>query len=364
MSKTKIEWSEEVWNPATGCTKVSQGCKNCYAETLTQRYAGRPGWPTEFKPWTPANAAENVVLHPSRLEDPFKWKTPRRVFVNSMSDLFHEEIPDEFIDKVFAVMALTPQHTYQVLTKRPERMRAYMTKERTAHFDDGTPVTPRNPYHSADFVLWAETAITENAAWPIRKAMDDFPNAHEWDWPLPNVWLGVTVENQRWADERIPILLDTPAAVRFVSAEPLLGPVDLTNINWTARLLGHAKKLRDSMASDNEHRDVAEEIVASIEHDGHDHPALLNALTGWRTDGEDVISDFYNDPYGRTLNWVIVGGESGSKHRPFDPDWARSIVSQCKNAGVAAFVKQLGGFRPGNALEDLPEDLRVREFPR
>src|SRR3990167_6818217 len=104
---SKIEWTNETWNPTTGCTKVSPGCAHCYAETLTQRYAGRPGWPVEFLPWTPANAAENVVLHPDRLEAPFSWKTPRRVFVNSMSDLFHEEIPDEFIDRCFAVMGDT-----------------------------------------------------------------------------------------------------------------------------------------------------------------------------------------------------------------------------------------------------------------
>ena len=126
MSKSKIEWTDATWNCVTGCSKVSPGCAHCYAEALSKRYVGANGWPAEFKPWTPDNAAENVVLHPDRLEAPLKWRTPRRVFVNSMSDLFHEQVPDEFIDKVFAVMALTPQHTYQVLTKRPERMREYM----------------------------------------------------------------------------------------------------------------------------------------------------------------------------------------------------------------------------------------------
>src|SRR5688572_30394535 len=216
MSGTSnIEWTDTTWNPTTGCSKVSPGCAHCYAETLTQRYAGAKGWPAEFKPWTPANAAENVVLHPSRLEDPFKWRTPRRVFVNSMSDLFHEEIPDEFIDRVFAVMALTPQHQYQVLTKRPERMRTYMTKERPVRFEDGTLI-PKH-YTSADHVLWEGQDGVK-----IPLGVD--PRLYElsgdtMDWPLPNVWLGVTVENQRWADERIPILLDTPAAVHFLSCE-------------------------------------------------------------------------------------------------------------------------------------------------
>ena len=259
---------------------VSQGCKNCYAQSLTKRFAGRPSWPAEFKPWTPANAAENVVLHPDRLEAPFSWRTPRRVFVNSMSDLFHEEIPDDFIDQVFAVMALTPQHQYQVLTKRPERMQAYLMTEFVS-------------------VRWENAAAEMIHDWPGMLAD-----------PLPNVWLGVTVENQRWADHRIPILLDTPAAVRFVSAEPLLGPLDFRR--WvTVNGNGRYGRLYDFMA----------------------------------------------------VNWIIVGGESGPKHRFFDPEWARTIVNLCAETKTACFVKQLGGARPGNRLDDLPEDLRVREFP-
>ena len=285
---SKIEWTNETWNPTTGCTKVSPGCAHCYAESLTKRYAGAPGWPAEFKPWTPGNAAENVVLHPDRLDAPLRWKTPRMVFVDSMSDLFHENIPDDYIDKVFAVMALTPQHTYQVLTKRPERMREYMHIEAQAGLRVEELLDQR----------WAEKNDK-----PIRLS----PMQTE-AWPLPNVWLGVTVENQHWADVRIPILLDTPAAVRFVSAEPLLGPVDL-------------------------------------EH-------YLHASWGPNED--------------ERLDWVIVGGESGPKHRLFNPEWARSIVMQCSEGwyDVACFVKQLGGLRPGNKLEDLPPDLRVREFPR
>jgi len=278
-TKSNIEWTDTTWNPSTGCSKVSPGCAHCYAETLTARYAGSPGWPAEFKPWTPANAAENVVLHPDRLEAPFSWKTPRRVFVDSMSDLFHENIMYEFRALVFDVMRLAQQHQFQVLTKRPAIMREFVKayKAETGHG------------------------------------------------PLPNVWLGVTVENQRWADERIPILLDTPAAVRFVSAEPLLGPVALDPA-WLHMILSKRTGKRCTCGQTFMHRDDC---------------------ATWE----------------QTLDWVIVGGESGPKHRVFDPAWARSIVAQCAEAGVACFVKQLGGARPGTALEDLPEDLRVREYP-
>ena len=292
MSPSKIEWTNETWNPTTGCTKVSPGCAHCYAESLTKRYAGAPGWPAEFKPWTPANAAENVVLHPDRLDAPLRWKTPRMVFVDSMSDLFHENIPDDYIDKIFAVMALTPPHTYQVLTKRPERMREYMA---------GVP----------------------NAR--VAEAVMAFGAPYGVNWPLPNVWLGVTVENQRWADERIPILLSTPAAVHFLSCEPLLGPISLVRIG------GLQGPYDDWLRGE-----VREVIMGE----------------------EGVYARF------KGLQWVIVGGESGPKHRPFNPDWARGIVEQCSNAEVACFVKQMGGARPGTKLEDLPEDLRVREFPR
>lgn len=189
---TSIEWTDDVWNPVTGCTKVSRGCKNCYAETWAGRRIGQ--W--KDRPFT------DVRCHPERLDQPLRWRKSRRVFVNSMSDLFHEDVPDEFIDKVFGVMALAPLHTFQVLTKRPERARAYLTAR-----NDPTGVLP------------------------IRRASSEFMAAaghptEPWSMPLANVWLGVSVEDQATADERIPLLLDTPAAVRFVSYEPALGPVD------------------------------------------------------------------------------------------------------------------------------------------
>jgi protein gp37 len=181
MSDTSaIEWTDATWNPVTGCSKVSPGCANCYAETLSLRF----GW--SKKPWTPANAADNVVLHPERLLLPTQWRHPRRVFVNSMSDLFHELVPDPYIRQVFDVMATCPQHEFQVLTKRPHRMREL------------------------------------HRLWTDRHGI------------LPNVWLGTSIENDRWVG-RADDLRETPAAVRFISAEPLLGPLpslELAEIDW------------------------------------------------------------------------------------------------------------------------------------
>jgi protein gp37 len=180
--KSAIEWTDATWNPVTGCSKVSPGCAHCYAERLSLRFG------QSKVPWTPQNAPANVKLHLERLRVPLSWRTPRRVFVNSMSDLWHELVPDEYIDAVFEVMALTPRHEFQILTKRPERM-----------------------------VEWLEGP---GARWPRE--------------PLPNVWLGVSIENDRWVG-RADLLRRTPAAVRFISAEPLLGPLpslDFAGIDW------------------------------------------------------------------------------------------------------------------------------------
>ena len=186
--RSAIEWTDASWNPVTGCSKVSPGCANCYAETLSLRF-GRSA-----KPWTPANAAENVVLHPERLGIPLRWRKPRRVFVNSMSDLFHELVPYAYVGRVFEVIARCPQHTFQVLTKRPERM---------------------------SYVLGPRGCGFYAVAGPV-------------PCPQPNVWLGTSIENDRWV-ARADALRMTAAAVRFISAEPLLGPLpslDLTGIDW------------------------------------------------------------------------------------------------------------------------------------
>lgn len=285
--RTNISWADSTWNPVTGCSHVSPGCEHCYAEALSLRF----GWST--MPWTANHAKENVVLHPERLDQPLRWKKPRRVFVNSMSDLFHEQVPDNFIDQVFSMMAQTPQHSYLILTKRPERMRTYIAgaSSRVRHL--APPLLPEG---------WYE--------------------AKNWRWPLEGVWLGVSVEDQRRADERIPLLLETPAAVRFLSCEPLLGEVDLT-------------------------------ALPLIKPEPPNGPGVwLNALTGIVAGPDDVL---------RHLDWVICGGESGPKFRPMDMDWARAIRDQCIRAGVPFFFKQTSGPRP--SMNPMLDGVMYHGFP-
>lgn len=182
--KSAIEWTDATWNPVTGCVEVSEGCDHCYARTFAERWRGIAGHPYE--------QGFDVTLWPGRLEQPAKWKQPRRVFVNSMSDLFHDAVPDSFIAEVFGVMARASHHQFQILTKRPGRMASLLAR--------------------SGFV--AQIAC---------QAQDSI-------WPLPNVWLGTSVENQRWARVRIPKLLQAPASVRFLSCEPLLGAIDLRGL--------------------------------------------------------------------------------------------------------------------------------------
>ena len=267
---SKIEWTDATWNAVTGCTRVSEGCRNCYIErTPAFRIAGR-----KFE-----HGTTGVQLHPDRLDQPLKWKKPRRIFVNSLSDLFHEDVPDEFILECLTVMAIAKHHTFQVLTKRPERMRSLLSK-----------------WSAEDIYLYWHSFSGEPR------------EVHSW--PLHNVWLGVSIESQATADERIPLLLQTPAAVRFVSAEPLLGPVDLTRI--------------DGAALDPEAKGIH-----------------LNALTG----GCETETPWH-------LNWVIAGGESGPGARPMHQDWARSIRDQCQAAGVPFFFKQWGEWA---AMSQMPD---------
>lgn len=223
--KSLIEWTDATWNPVTGCSKVSPGCAYCYAERLSLRFG------TSRAPWTPANAQINVVLHPDRLTVPLGWKSPRKIFVNSMSDLWHPLVPPDFIDQVFSTMQAADQHVYQILTKRPELMES-----------------------------WFEGPGSRWAAAP-----------------LANVWLGTSIENDRWV-ARADHLRATPAAVRFISAEPLLGPLPSLNL--------------------------------------------------------------------ADIDWLIVGGESGSNHRPIDEAWVRSLRDMADEAGTAFFFKQWGGRTP------------------
>jgi len=247
-NESGIEWTEQTWNPMTGCTKVSPGCKHCYAETMAKRLKamGAPGYERGFK----------LSLHPERLQQPLQRRKSTTYFVNSMSDLFHKDVPDAFLNRIFDVIDSTPQHTYQVLTKRAERLPEYFSR-RTCP---------------------------------------------------PNMWLGVSVENRKHGLPRIELLRKVKAKVRFLSVEPLLEDLGMLNL--------------------------------------------------------------------RDIHWVIVGGESGPKARPMKLDWAESVLQQARQAGAAAFMKQVGTWpigpdgerlrtstRKGGAMEDWPLNLRLREMP-
>lgn len=358
--KTGIEWTNATWNPVRGCSRISEGCRGCYAERDAARfsasglpYEGLAAFVTRPDGSKEARWTGEVRLIEKHLTDPLRWKRPRKIFVNSMSDLFHEKVPDEWIDRIFAVMALSPQHIFQVLTKRPERMREYLT----AHTTDWE--TGHACGRIAEII---ETMRRDDR--PIGPLPHLEPGA-PW-WPLANVWLGVSCEDQATADERIPLLLDTPAAVRFISAEPLLGPIDLTR--WT-RIAWQCSYCRAFFAGAYKRvcPDCGRELGLTGSH----------AFNGRHTHrGSDI---------GSGLDWIIVGGESGPQARPFWIDWARSIIAQCKTAGVSCFVKQLGsnprmagdlvapGLRAmpplhlrdkkGGDWSEWPEDLRIREFP-
>lgn len=308
--KSAIEWTDATWNPLLGCSKVSAGCQQCYAVKTSYRLeamgkASHRGLTIKRSDGS-LNWSGEVRLLEERLDLPLTWRKPRRVFVNSMSDLFHETVPDEFIDRVFATMALARQHTFQLLTKRPERMLAWMRQECSL----GTVL-----HH------WKTWKPGQNT------------------WPLPNVWLGVSAENQATLDARVPLLLQTPAAVRFVSFEPLLGRINAT------RYLEPDLPIWPEMAVPTPGRDYAEPLG-----DG-----------GWvirrRSKGPHCFETWVPP-----IQWAIVGCESGPCARPMHEDWVRQIRDQCRDAGVALFYKQ--AMRDGKLLH-MPElDGRVwAEFP-
>jgi protein gp37 len=294
-AKTDIEWTDSSWNPVTGCTKVSPGCDHCYAEGIAHRFAGTAAYPNGF----------DVTLRPERLDQPLRWKRSRRIFVNSMSDLFHDRVPGESIAQVFGVMAVAGSrwytgyspgkgyygwtnphgpHIFQILTKRPGRMRSLLTSDQFR-----TRVAAHAFRYATDRVNAG--ALADQIEFGAK-------------WPLPGVWLGVSAEDQRWANVRIPVLLDTPAAVRFVSLEPLLGPIDM----WGPLV------------------------------DGWHRPRINYWLVG--------KPDFTGPDGGLEvrprLDWVIVGGESGAGARPMRTEWATTIRDQCAASGVAFHFKQAG----------------------
>ncbi len=292
---TGIEWTGSVWNPTTGCDRISDGCDHCYALTMAKRLKamGQAKYQNDGDPRT-SGPGFGLALHEDALTVPLRWRKPQRVFVNSMSDLGHARIPPEFLARVWAVMASTPQHTYQILSKRPERLHSLLAsgdKWRELLYEAAT---------------WAAFDLSFSV--PVER----FTEMRRWiygtgHWPevvppLPNVWLGTSIELDRYC-RRADDLRETPAAVRFLSLEPLLGPL----------------------------------------------PSL--DLAG--------------------IGWVIIGGESGGGARPLDLGWVRDLIAQCRDAGCAVFIKQLGSVvgrqigagAHGAGWDAWPADLRIREFP-
>lgn len=305
---TKIEWADETWNPTVGCTRVSRGCDHCYAVRHTRRLAGQ--LPLYRGLVNPGKGHFNGTVRtvPERLEQPLRWRKPRRVFVDSMSDLFHPDVPDGFIAHVFAVMAASPQHTYQILTKRSGRMAEVLGSE----------------------TFWAVAWEHGMERWWDMEALAYMDRLGP-RFPLPGVWLGTSVEDQDAANERIPHLLRTPAAVRFLSCEPLLGPL---------RLSQYLQLDEENGASDFR------------EFHGWGYDSYSGGFTGPNTHGDPTYAP---EP---GLHWVIVGGESGPRARPMHPDWARSLRDQCEHAGVPFFFKQWGAWVPPDHFEDHPEQVR------
>lgn len=293
---SKIEWTGETWNPSIGCDMVSKGCENCYAikEAWVHSFHPNEKIATKFKgtvkkteqgkfQWT-----GELIFDEHSLSKPLRTKKPTTFFVNSMSDLFHPMMFKNrhflLLERIFAVMALTPQHTYQVLTKRPEAMFNFFNDNRIWNG------------------LWKEVNLLHDQYInKLEQELHFYDEVKSW-FPLTNVWFGVSCEDQKAADERIPWLLKTPAAVRFLSCEPLLGLVDL-----------------------------------------HDH--FSPTPTYITNDGENILEDW---EYKSEIDWVIAGGESGPNARPMHPDWVRSLRYQCRTADVSFFFKQWGEWMPSN----------------
>lgn len=291
MTPTKIQWTDETWNPVTGCTKISPGCANCYAERQSNRLQRMQS--RRYK------NGFAVTLHPEALMQPLMKLRPRKIFVNSMSDLFHEDVPDAFIRQIFAVMSLAGQHTFQILTKRAARMKRF--------FDD-----PENSLANcqAEFAVNYDFPKTPTGRSRVRNpnSINGFQRDGRGtgNWPLPNVWLGVSAENQEMANLRLPSLMQTPAVVRWLSAEPLLERLDVEP--W----------IQGRPFTDNYKM----------------------------TFGGD---DFHG------LDWLVVGGESGPERRECRPEWVRSLRDQCEESYCSFFLKQWGA----RGVKELEEIERI-----
>jgi protein gp37 len=267
---TKISYVNETWNPITGCHHVSPGCDHCYAEQMAARIVRMSPNNTKYC-FVISDGKWNSTVYSkeSCFDIPYKWKKPRRIFVCSMGDLFANNVPSEWIDHVMSVIADLPQHTFLVLTKRPARMLDY--------FSDTTLIKRWSANRKFNF---------------------------EMSWPLKNLWLGVTAENQEMANFRVPLLLHTPAAKRYVSYEPALGPVDFTKLPI---LTG----------------------TGTI---------IVNSMSGFEY-YTDIDTSRY-DTYCKMLDWIICGAESGSQRRVMDIQWARSVKNQCESVGTPFYFKQ------------------------
>lgn len=432
-AKTSITWTTSTWGIARGCDDASRGCLNCYAKTIAARFSG-PGLPYEglakftgtpkrrIAKWSGGGAR----FVPEALSIPLRWRKPRRVFVASTSDLFHESLTNEEIAAVFGVMAAAPQHIFQVLTKRPERMREWFAWHREMTELDGEAWIP--------IMREAICCLPEDLGERLCEeggARHGVPELEQW--PLPNVHLGVSIEDQTTADERIPILLDVPAAVRFLSCEPLLGPVDLSgwgehapspnvssaperwaDFHWPDWVPANQRDLVEKFWAEGYGRGprawlrdhVAQRVPATgarvtcaVKNGWADVTKMAHAgVTGryihrWNNIGA-VVTDhgqvihasggigsgwlsrwLKGGTYQHKLGWVIVGGEAGPGARPFHLEWAADLIDQCRKAEVAAFCKQAGSnafaagarfitkHRKGEDPSEWPEELRVRQFP-
>lgn len=385
---TGIEWTDATWNPIRGCSRVSEGCRNCYAESMANRYSG-PGLPYEGLAANGKWTGEVRVVE-THIEDPLRWKKPRKIFVNSMSDLFHDGLRDEDIAEVFGVMALANQHIFQVLTKRPKRMSKLLN----------------------DVMFWARVEGVAQRREHERTGEDPSLSLAVHG-PLPNVWLGVSVENQASADERIPWLLGTPAAVRFLSCEPLLGPVDLTGwgndapardydsapttwkeYTWPDWVPAEQRKQIESFWSESwgggPRAWLRDHVIQQVPATGArgiwtvrdsnwaevNKMATVGAsgryLHSWNNMGRIITDDgrtitasggsgsgwlnrwrTRDGRYASKLHWVIAGGESGPGARPMHRQWASSLRDQCAAAGVPYFFKQNGEWLDCGPKEDL-----------
>lgn len=357
-------WWTKSWNPVIGCTKCSPACDNCYAEALhTQRHkaklAGAP------MPLCYAEPFDRVRFLPERLLQPLGWRKPQRIFVGNMGDLFHEDVPFEALDRIFAAMALSPQHTFMLLTKRLKRIAEYLaTPGRVRAICSSAVDVARDasPDPHKGYKRWArfgdacgEASLT---AWTykggcaemmfLRQGGGEHPS---WvNWPLPNVWLGTTIWDQASADRAVPILLDTPAAKRFVSYEPALEPVEISpylpGSYECALTCGHREGASSRPEVRCEGCGFQGPDTYEVWGDG-DTEVCPECGDCWAPEpvcpecGTYMVQEHPDTQY---LDWVICGGETGPGARPMHPDWPRSLRDQCTSAGVPFFFKQWGEY--------------------